>query len=148
MSQIQIVEMTKKEIPKVAKIEREVFSCPWSEQSFTDTLYQDNVKFFLAMEDEKVLGYCGLYMAADKGEITNVAVGQKFRRRHIADMMLKSLLKAGEDNGVRCFYLEVRISNYAAIGLYEKHGFTKKGIRKGFYDKPREDAYVMGRVLE
>ena len=84
-------------------------------------------------------------MAADEGEITNVAVKPEFRRCHIADEMLQALLSDSEAGGIRYIYLEVRVSNAAAIGLYEKHGFTRKGIRKNFYEKPQEDAYVMCR---
>ena len=145
MAEIYITEMTEKEVPQVAAIEAEVFPCPWSEKGFSDTLYQDNVKFYLAMEGNAVLGYCGLYMAADEGEITNVAVKPEFRRRHIADKMLQSLVRESQKAGISHIYLEVRVSNDGAIRLYEKHGFTRVGIRKNFYEKPREDAYVMCR---
>ena len=147
MSRMRIIEMTEKEVPKVAAIEAEVFSCPWSEKSFFDTLRMDNVRFFLAVEDDEVLGYCGMYMAADEGEITNVAVKPEYRRRHIAGAILRAMLLFGENSGISRFYLEVRVSNYAAIHLYEKFGFFCQGIRKGFYSEPREDAYVMCRFL-
>lgn len=145
MPGIEIIRMTEAEVPQVAAIEAEVFTCPWSEKGFLDTLYQDNVRFYLAVEGNTVLGYCGIYMAADEGEITNVAVKPEFRRCHIADEMLQALLSDSEAEGIRHIYLEVRVSNAAAIGLYEKHGFTRKGIRKNFYEKPQEDAYVMCR---
>lgn len=145
MPGIEIIRMTEAEVPQVAAIEAEVFTCPWSMKGFLDTLYQDNVRFYLAVEGNTVLGYCGIYMAADEGEITNVAVKPEFRRCHIADEMLQALLSDSEAEGIRHIYLEVRVSNAAAIGLYEKHGFTRKGIRKNFYEKPQEDAYVMCR---
>lgn len=145
MPGIEIIRMTEAEVPQVAAIEAEVFTCPWSMKGFLDTLYQDNVRFYLAVEGNTVLGYCGIYMAADEGEITNVAVKPEFRRCHIADEMLQALLSDSEAGGIRYIYLEVRVSNAAAIGLYEKHGFTRKGIRKNFYEKPQEDAYVMCR---
>lgn len=145
MPGIEIIRMTEAEVPQVAAIEAEVFTCPWSMKGFLDTLYQDNVRFYLAVEGKTVLGYCGIYMAADEGEITNVAVKPEFRRCHIADEMLQALLSDSEAEGIRHIYLEVRVSNAAAIGLYEKHGFTRKGIRKNFYEKPQEDAYVMCR---
>lgn len=145
MPGIEIIRMTEAEVPQVAAIEAEVFTCPWSKKGFLDTLYQDNVRFYLAVEGNTVLGYCGIYMAADEGEITNVAVKPEFRRCHIADEMLQALLSDSEAGDIRYIYLEVRVSNAAAIGLYEKHGFTRKGIRKNFYEKPQEDAYVMCR---
>lgn len=150
MEEIKILEMTEREVPQVAAIEAEVFTCPWSAKGFLDTLYQDNVKFYLAVIEREgreplVAGYCGLYTAADEGEITNVAVKPEFRRRHIGDAMLKALISHSENSGIHYIYLEVRVSNQAAIGMYEKHGFTRRGIRKNFYEKPKEDAYVMCR---
>lgn len=145
MPEIEIVPMTEEKVPQVAAIEAEVFPCPWSEKGFLDTLYQDNVKFYLAVERDTVLGYCGIYMAADEGEITNVAVKPEFRRRHIADKLLEALILESEGLGIRFVYLEVRVSNEPAMGLYQKHGFERIGVRKNFYEKPREDAYVMCR---
>lgn len=145
MPKIEITRMTEAEVPQVAAIESEVFTCPWSQKGFLDTLYQDNVRFYLAVEGTTVLGYCGIYMAADEGEITNVAVKPEFRRCHIADEMLQVLVRESEEQGICNIYLEVRVSNDPAIRLYEKHGFIRKGIRKNFYEKPKEDAYVMCR---
>ena len=145
MPKIEIIRMTEAQVPQVAAIESEVFTCPWSQKGFMDTLYQDNVRFYLAVEGTTVLGYCGIYMAMDEGEITNVAVKPEFRRCHVADEMLRALVSDSEAEGIRYIYLEVRVSNDAAIGLYEKHGFTRRGIRKNFYEKPQEDAYVMCR---
>ena len=44
-------------------------------------------------------------------------------------------------------FLEVRVSNTPAIALYEKMRFENLGIRKNFYDHPREDAYIMSCEL-
>jgi ribosomal-protein-alanine N-acetyltransferase len=41
------------------------------------------------------------------------------------------------------FFLEVRESNEAAIGLYARQGFVKEGVRKNFYEKPVENAVIM-----
>ena len=45
--------------------------------------------------------------------------------------------------GIEAFTLEVRATNMPAIKLYEKLGFTKAGIRKNFYENPKEDAIIM-----
>ena len=60
--------------------------------------------------------------------------------------MLKELLLEAGKKGASRFFLEVRVSNQAAIRLYEKNGFQKQGIRKGFYQGPKEDAYIMNRI--
>ena len=49
--------------------------------------------------------------------------------------------------GSRRITLEVRASNDPAIRLYEKLGYARVGLRKGYYEKPREDAVIMQRDL-
>lgn len=140
---LEITEMTESDLDEVAAIEAEVFSLPWSKKGFADTLGMDNVIFLVAREDGAVKGYCGLYQAADEGEITNVAVAPAYRRQRIADRMLERLLDLASERGTRSFVLEVRCSNEAAINLYQKYGFSIQGRRKGFYEQPKEDAYIM-----
>ncbi|MCF2642977.1 MAG: ribosomal protein S18-alanine N-acetyltransferase [Lachnospiraceae bacterium] len=143
---LEIKRMTKEHLTSVAEIEAEVFSVPWTRQGFADTLTMENVIFLVAEEEGTVVGYCGIYLAADEGEITNVAVSPFRRRKGIADRLLGNLLEQAKKRGIIRFVLEVRCSNEPAISLYEKYGFKIQGIRKNFYDKPQEDAYVM--ILE
>lgn len=144
----EVRRMSVKDLEQVAAIAAEVFTDPWTMQGFAEALLMDNACFLLAVDGNTVLGYCGIYMAADEGEIINVAVKPEFRRQNIADQLICALLFEGHKNGVSRFFLEVRVSNAAAIHLYEKNGFVKQGIRKNFYEKPNEDAYVMNRIEE
>lgn len=145
---LQIKKMTEVEIDEVAEIAAEVFVRPWTKQGFADALPMENACFLVAVEQDKVLGYCGIYMALDEGEIINVAVKPEYQKQGIADLLLKSLLAEGKKCGITRFFLEVRVSNEAAIHLYEKNGFIKQGIRKDFYKEIHEDAYVMNRIDE
>lgn len=140
---MQIVRMTEREVPAVAALEQELFSMPWSSQGFLDTLPMDNVLFLVAMEEDTVCGYCGVYLAADEGEITNVAVAPLYRRRGIAKMLMEKLMDEAFNRGIRQIALEVRVSNEGAIQLYTQLGFASFGIRKNFYERPTEDAYIM-----
>ncbi|HDH96477.1 MAG TPA: ribosomal-protein-alanine N-acetyltransferase, partial [Proteobacteria bacterium] len=72
-----------------------------------------------------------------------IAVKDRWRRMGIGSALLKRLLTAARERGVRKAYLEVRVSNIEAIGLYEKHGFLVSGIRKAYYSDTGEDALVM-----
>lgn len=145
---LQIRRMEEKDLEQVAKIAATVFTRPWSRQGFAEALPMDNACFLIAEEKNIVLGYCGLYMAADEGEIINVAVKPEFQGQGIADLLLRSLLEEGRRFGVSRFFLEVRVSNTAAIRLYEKNGFIRQGIRKDFYKEIHEDAYIMNRMDE
>ena len=140
---MEIEKMTREEIPRVAELERQIFSMPWSEHGFYDTLDRENVIFLTAKEEGQVWGYCGIYLAADEGEITNVAVAPERRRQGIAGKLVQTLMKEAGASGAKIFILEVRVSNTGAIGLYQKLGFTPCGIRRNFYQNPKEDALVM-----
>ena len=89
------------------------------------------------------MGYAGMWIALDEGEITNVSVKKDRQGRKIGTALLIALEEAGQKRGVDSFFLEVRKSNEKAIALYEKTGFVRMGIRKNFYEDPKEDGIVM-----
>jgi len=141
---LRIRKMEPADIPSVASLERDIFSEPWSETGFADALAQRENLFLTAFRpDGGVIGYCGLYTAGDEGEITHVAVVENCRRQGTAAALLAELLGWARACGVKRIFLEVRISNEAAIRLYEKYGFETCGVRRGFYRRPAEDALLM-----
>lgn len=141
---LRIRKMEPADIPSVASLERDIFSEPWSETGFADALAQRENLFLTAFRpDGGVIGYCGLYTAGDEGEITHVAVAENCRRQGTAAALLAELLGWARACGIIRIFLEVRISNEAAIRLYEKYGFETCGVRRGFYRRPTEDALLM-----
>lgn len=142
---MMIRRMTAADISSVAELEARIFSVPWSVQGFADTLYREDVLFFVAYEEEKLLGYAGVYCTADEGEITNIAVSPPARRHGVGRALMEKLANALAGQRIERIVLEVRVSNEAAIRLYEQMGFAVVGTRKNFYEKPLEDAYVMVR---
>lgn len=141
--QITIHRMERQDVPAVSALEAKIFSVPWSIQGFYDTIEMDNVIFLVAMEETTLCGYCGIYLAADEGEITNVAVAPTYRRSGIGERLVRQLLIEGGKMRIRNYILEVRASNEGAIKLYTKLGFSVGGTRRNFYERPREDALVM-----
>lgn len=137
--------MRESDIPQVAAIEAMVFSMPWTEQGFLDALKQDTI-FVTARQEDRIAGYCGMYCSFDEGEITNVAVSPEMQGCGIGKQIISGLLRKAQEKGVSRIVLEVRVSNMPAIRLYEEFGFQKAGVRKGFYEKPKEDAAIM--ILE
>lgn len=135
--------MKAEDVPTVSRLEEETFSMPWSAESFLHMIDREDAAYFVAEEDGKILGGCGLLLIAGEGNITNVVVAPQARRRGIATGLLTYLLSEGDRAGLTAYTLEVRVSNAAAIGLYEKLGFVSEGIRPNFYEKPREDAVIM-----
>lgn len=135
--------MQKDDVAAVAALEAQIFSMPWSAAGFADTLPREDVIFLVAYEQDELLGYVGIYCTLDEGEITNVAVAPAARRRGIARALLTELKQQLACRNVARIVLEVRVSNEPAIRLYEQLGFSMLGVRKNFYEKPTEDAYIM-----
>ena len=142
---MKIREMTEADLEAVADLEAQIFSMPWSVQGFADILRREDVLFLVASEGDRLLGYVGVYCTADEGEITNVAVSKEARRRGVGRRLLEALTEALAKRAIFRIVLEVRVSNEAAIRLYEQMDFVVAGTRKNFYEKPTEDAYVMVR---
>lgn len=68
-------EMRPEDVPSVALLEAECFSEPWSEQAFSDALKQPEALMMVAEDTQQVpVGYCGIYLSLDEGEIQIVAV--------------------------------------------------------------------------
>lgn len=64
------------------------------------------------------VGYCGIYLSLDEGEITNVAVRPECRKQGIADAILDTVFMEAQKRGAEKIYLEVRQSNIPAQQLY------------------------------
>lgn len=86
--------------------------------------------------------------SARVGHVISIAVLQEYRRRGIGSALMSEALKIFEEKyDVDSVYLEVRVSNQPAINMYEKFGFVKARIIRGYY-RDGEDAYVMVKRLK
>lgn len=150
MIRYHIREMQEEDLEEVTALEASCFSRPWRYQDFAAVLTDPHRSYLVAGADavpgirDRILGGCMLTDIAGEGEITNVAVLEKYRRDHIASALLQRLFELGRSRyGITAFTLEVRSRNIAARRLYEKHGFVQEGIRPGFYDRPKDDAIIL-----
>lgn len=133
------------DIPGIHEIEVRNFSLPWSEESFRDCLNYDDTLFFVDEEEGKIAGFAVLRLFPDEAELYNIAVGEEYRRRGIADSLMNTLTDECDNRSMERILLEVRQSNAPARALYKKHGFTVLGVRAKYYDEPKEDAVIMER---
>lgn len=166
---LSVRQMKAEDIPAVAELEKECFAEPWSENAIAESLADSNYVFFVVTksqlpksqsdeleldqmeaksDSEQVVGYVGAYLTVDELSITNVAVFSSHRRCGVADGLMKALDLFATERKLYGITLEVRVSNDAAIALYEKNGYEKSGIRKGFYSKPKEDALIMWKYFQ
>lgn len=140
------------DLPAIAAIELGCFaSDPWPCESFETFIGRRGVTFIVAEEaagQGTVAGYAVLIQAIDEAELLNLAVPGDHRRRGIGTALVRRILETAAEEGIRSVYLEVRESNSAARKLYASHGFTEVGRRRGYYQRPAEDALILQRVEE
>lgn len=146
--QVLIRPMKEEDVPKVSLLEEAAFSMPWSSDAFLDMVSREDSLYIVALMGGEPVGCCGVTNACGDGDINNVVVAEECRKAGIGKKMLSALMKWGEALGIVNYTLEVRVSNVAAIRLYESLGFVSEGIRPGFYDKPKEDAMIMWKRQE
>ncbi len=143
---MKIVRLEAALLDGAAEIEASCFAEPWSKKSL-ELLLGDSAVGFAVLDGDTVAAYGGMMTVLDEGQITNIAVHPDFRRRGYGRAVTEALLGYGVENGLSSVYLEVRRSNDAALLMYEKCGFQRIGVRKGFYRAPTEDAVLMQRKL-
>ena len=139
---MRMVPMAESHIAPLAALEQVCFSEPWSETALAEELDNPNAVFRVAVEDDAVLGYVGMHHLVDEGFITNVAVFPHARGRGVGKALLADLTAYGKEKSLYRITLEVRLSNAAAISLYEGAGYVRDGVRPGFYRDPTEDAAI------
>ncbi len=140
---ITIRTMTALDCVRVAELEKQIFSLPWSEDGFRAAVLMPQNVFLVAEDAGEICGYLGMYTSIDEGEITNVGVAPACRNQGIGRKLMQAALSTAHQQGLAQVVLEVRVSNASAIHLYESCGFVNVGVRKGFYEQPKEDAYIM-----
>jgi ribosomal-protein-alanine N-acetyltransferase len=129
-------------------IEQRAYKTPWSRSMFASELAKSSSVCLGAFDGERLIGYVINSRYVDAWHIMNVAVDPDYRRRGIATRLLEQVFESTRDDQRRGYTLEVRVSNDRAISLYEKLGFVRQGIRRGYYTDNREDALIMWKDPE
>jgi len=172
---IQISIAIEEDLDRVLEIKREAISPTWTHGTLLNELYREDSFFAVArcklqitnyksqMGDEGADSECGIRNAeslagcenicgfvilrrmGDDGELMQIAVDKAARRHGVADVLMESALFYASMNFLKSVFLDVRMSNVAAIELYKKHGFLPVRTRKDYYNDPIEDGIVMVR---
>ena len=140
---IEIVALCGEHLSAVAALEEECFSSPWTKEQLAEEIQSDWAFVLVAQRGGEVLGYAGMHCVLDEAYVTNIAVFPAHRRKGIGRRLLRALVCECRARGASFLSLEVRASNNTAIALYSGEGFQKAGVRRSFYQKPTEDAWIM-----
>ena len=135
-----------KDISSIAEIEQKSFADPWSEGMLADCLRFPIYHTFLAEEGGQVCGYGCLIVLFEDAELANIAVSPTHRKQGVGKLLMEQMHAYAKGLGAERMLLEVRVSNEAAIRLYERYGYERYGIRENYY-ADGEDAYLMQKFL-
>jgi [ribosomal protein S18]-alanine N-acetyltransferase len=140
---LEIRSFRDEDLNQVKTIEKASFTDPYSDPLFRFLKFKVGDGFIVAQR-EGIVGYAISEVHGDQGHIISMAVSPEFRRAGVGGALLQETIKRLGPK-VKEIYLEVRVGNEAAIGLYKKFSFKKTGERKVRYYPDGEDAMVMAK---
>ncbi|HEY2575756.1 MAG TPA: ribosomal protein S18-alanine N-acetyltransferase [Streptosporangiaceae bacterium] len=149
--------MTAGDLAAVLALERALFAeDAWTREMFTAELAgTSRGRFYLVAEDDgEVVGYAGLLAlaggrpAGGQADVLTMAVATARWGQGIGSALLEALLAEAGSRGCVEVFLEVRVDNLRAQGLYARYGFSQIGLRRGYYQPSGTDAIVMRRPMD
>lgn len=143
MAKVEIHRADETCISEIFELERLCFASPWPPEVLYEDICISKHHYFVIKENDKIVGYAGMWLILDEAHINNICVHPDYRCRGYGKMLVHHLIKEAYRNDADSITLEVRISNDTAISLYKSYGFEIEGIRKGYYQDNHEDAIIM-----
>ena len=141
--------LTESRLDDILPIEQGAYAQPWTRGNFTDSLRAGYQAQLLSAQDT-VLGYFVAMKGVDEVHLLNLTVTPACQGQGWGRVMLDALAQWSRGQGAQWLWLEVRVSNARALGIYERHGYRQVGQRKNYYPAARgqrEDAVVMSLKL-
>lgn len=141
--------MTAADLEAVVAVENSIYPHPWTRGNFADSLAAGYHCWIVECGGE-MAGYTIVAVAADEAHLLNLSVAAPWQRQGIGREILNFALRLARDYGAKKIFLEVRPSNTAALALYAAEGFSRIGVRRGYYPAgdAREDAIVLHLALD
>ncbi|HEV8299056.1 MAG TPA: ribosomal protein S18-alanine N-acetyltransferase [Acidimicrobiales bacterium] len=141
---LHIVPMEQLHLRDVHRIDKQVYSRPWSLAVFRQELaMSDSRVYYVARTGDEQVGHAGMMLVNGEAHVTTVAVDPAWQGRGVASRLLLALHRTAVDQGVQAMTLEVRVGNDRAIELYRRFGYAPSGVRKNYYSDEGEDGLIM-----
>jgi ribosomal-protein-alanine N-acetyltransferase len=142
-SRLEIAPLELGHLDGIELIERRSYPTPWSRAMFAGELIRPSSICLGAFRQGRLVGYLVVSRYVDAWHVMNLAVDPGERRRGVATQLIEELFARTAEEVERGYTLEVRPTNRAAIRLYERLGFSARGVRRGYYLDNHEDALIM-----
>ena len=134
----------------LAELHGESFETRWSETDFNEMLAVPGTSAILVSSQNNPMGFVLFRKAADEAEILTICTRPALRQKGHGKLLMQHLESVLKKDDVKSLFIEVAISNHAALALYASSGFEKAGVRENYYtrgDGSREDALIMRKSL-
>ena len=146
-SEIIFRQATLADAAAITEIEAKTSATPWSRKAIErDIAANENAIVVVAVRSGIVIGYADVHAVVGEAELNNIAVLEQYRGMGIGRDLLRNVMTSAAET-CSVMHLEVRRSNAAAIGLYEKMGFKEDGVRPNYYENNGEAAILMSAKL-
>jgi [ribosomal protein S18]-alanine N-acetyltransferase len=150
----RIEPMTLADIPQVLAVEQASYTMQWPRKAYEHELTQNKLAHYFVLratlpnpQPSNLIGMTGFWLMADEAHISTLAVHPAWRRHGLGEWLLLHLLEQAQVLGAIVATLEVRPSNQAALGLYQKYDFQEQGRRVHYYSDNGEDALIFTTPL-
>ena len=136
------------DVRAVMDIERRAYKFHWTEGIFRDCLRVGYCCWVMELSGT-VAGYGVMSLVVGEAHLLNICVAPEWQRRGYGRLLLEHFMELARAPLPGQMFLEVRLSNDAAISLYRGRGFNEVGMRKNYYpgENGREDALILAKEL-
>ena len=131
------------DVDEIRNLECDIFSDAWSENNLKESIMSDMDYCFIMEDEYKIAAYIIFRVNAEEAELFRIATDNEKRKKGCGQKLMTMMMSSLDSMGVKKVFLEVRSQNKPAISLYDRCGFKKIGIRKGYYNNPDDDAFIM-----
>lgn len=143
--------LTEAELFRLMSMQADCLLSPWSDEQLIKFLNGTDKRFVVGLYAPELCGFAIFSSVLDEAELLQIGIEPDRQGIGMGQHLLEASLVVLRQKGISRLFLEVRVSNRLAIGLYRKMGFTEDGIRKAYYPallegEQREDALLMSLV--
>lgn len=143
---MEIIEYSPVYIDDILDIEKKSFTRPWTKAMFLSSAKNPSALFKIALDGQKLVGYCVFQIAGNESEILDIAVKPEERGKSYGRKLLEFVFDVSVKKDCKNVFLETASDNEKALSLYARLGFKKVSVRKKYYEG--QDAIIMKKALK
>ncbi len=128
------MELTIKDIDEILAIENDIFITPYSREIYYQLLHNNpHITSLKIVKDDMLVGYAVMQVLFEQANLLTIGIKRNYQHQGLGQQLLIDMINQVVLLGVNTIFLEVRVSNVAAINLYKKLGFRQNRLRKNYY---------------